>query len=135
MNTQTIKQHLASLNLNPEAGDEGVIVFQYEGCSFVVKSEADDEQFIQFMAPNIWPIQSAEDRERAYRAANDINKKLKVAKVYVHDDDDVHACVESFLPDETACTAVLELYLGVLRVAVQYFQKSMQDGEKAASDS
>lgn len=133
MNIQLIQQHLERLNLKPEAGEGGVIVFKYEGCSFVVTTEADDAEFIQFMVPNIWPLQNAESRERAYRVVNDINKKIKVAKLYVHDDDDVHACVESFLPDEAVCAAVIELYIGVLHATVRYFQKAMQEGEAAAS--
>lgn len=94
----TIKDFLAFLeeeDLHPQLNNDGDIVFQFEGRTFLVIFEEDDDQFFRLIFPNFWRIDSEDERRKAQDVALKATIQTKVAKVYVIRNH-VWATIETF---------------------------------------
>ena len=105
--------------------EDELIVFRYEGRTYVLTVDEDDSAFFQLIFPNFWSIDSAEERQRAYHAAAEVTKKVKVLKVYPMGDN-VWASVELLLDPANDLRKVFPRTLRILQDGAEQFRALMQ---------
>lgn len=116
--------------LVPELDADGDLRFTFEGGHYVLFAEPTDESYVRILFPNFWPIESDEERTRAFRAATVATRRCKGAKVWLRDDEtDVCASIESFLPGPE----YLDYVLARMIAAVQYAARQFRDEMHGAS--
>jgi hypothetical protein len=103
-----------------------LVFFKYEGKSYGIELDEQDEQFFRIVFPNFWPIDGEEERWRVLLAADYTNAKLKVAKVFTVEDN-VFATIEMFLADPAHFKPVFARTLGALKNAAETFAKKMYE--------
>jgi hypothetical protein len=62
-----------------------------------------DAEHFRAVLPNFWPLKSDKERARAERAADRVNRKIKVAKVHSGAGTDMWVSVECSLPIIARC--------------------------------
>ena len=135
MNLDLVFEHLQNEGFRPSRDKNDDIYFKYQGMTICVGSYADDSEFIRVMIPNIWSIDSEQEREWALRSANDANTRLKAVKLFIHNRDDVHVSIEFFVQDTTAAIAVLHRCFSILYSAVNHFRECMQKEHDKLNDA
>ncbi|MFT0211582.1 hypothetical protein VQ643_03070 [Pseudomonas sp. F1_0610] len=105
------------------------LVFKYEKNNCLLMTDAEDTNYVSILLPNFWEIESAEELERAYRAANRANLDSKGAKVQVkRDESNLVAAVEFVVENDQALTgAVFFRYLGMLTNVANTFVNIMRE--------
>lgn len=103
-----------------------LVFFKYEGKSYAIELDEQDEEFFRIVFPNFWPIEGEEERRRVLLAADHANAKLKVAKVFTVEDN-VFATIEMFLADPAHFKPVFARALGALKNAAEIFAKKMYE--------
>ena len=81
-----ILEFLAEEGFRPQKASETSVVFKYEGKRRWVDLDESDTTWYQVVAPNIWEIESEDELQKAYEAANLVNRSLKNVKAYVRRD-------------------------------------------------
>jgi hypothetical protein len=76
--------YLKEQGYQPEVDSDGDVRFKAEGITFYINVDEKDLQSFRVVLPNFWKVESTEEKEKAYKAANSINSKMKVAKAYVN---------------------------------------------------
>lgn len=125
MDISKIKNYLEEEGFRPKIDEDGDIVFKYEGGTYFIDSDKADELFIRIGFPNFWPIENDDERTRAIKAAHELTKDIKVAKIYVVDGH-VWGTVELFLNDEDTFASIFPRCMLALQGAVQGFISSME---------
>lgn len=74
--------HLQADGFLASIDDDGDLQFKYEGKHYALCFDADDAAFSKLILPNVWQLDCADDFQRALAAADDINRRLKLVKVY-----------------------------------------------------
>jgi len=109
----------------PQVNGEGSIVFRYEGGTYVVQLDANDEGFFRLIYPNFWPIETESDRFKAAQAALHATCAIKVAKVFFVENN-TWATVELFCAQPEVFVAVFRRCLGALQAGVADFLEQVR---------
>ncbi|HOI00363.1 MAG TPA: hypothetical protein PLE85_07430 [Bacteroidales bacterium] len=80
----------------PEVDDDGDVKFKREGRTYFILVQETDMEFFTIILPNIWEIESEEERAKVIVACDASNAKTKVTKVYSFKDN-VWVTVELFI--------------------------------------
>ncbi|MCS6772823.1 MAG: hypothetical protein RMM31_05300 [Anaerolineae bacterium] len=121
--------HLTEEGYQPTVDADGDVVFKHEGLTYYIDIDTNDESFFRLVCPNFWSIDSPEELLRALLAANYVTRKMKVAKVYVHNDGkDVSASIEIFLAQPEHFKAVFRRSLSALQSSISNFRSRMVGG-------
>ena len=80
--------YLKEQGYQPKVDSDGDVVFKVQGITFYIAVDEKDLQSFRIVLPNFWKIESSEEKEKAYKAANSVNGKIKVAKVYMNAKED-----------------------------------------------
>lgn len=126
MNLHTVKDFLATEGFRPNIDEDGDIFFKYEGKTLVVDSYENDQAFIRVMLPNVWTIESDDERNKAYRCTSITTREYKLAKVFVTPNDDVSLSIELLLPSEQDFINIFGRCLSIITSAHQSFVQAMQ---------
>lgn len=125
-------EFLASRGIESTVDPDGDVQFQItrgdRKKTLVLFVNSDDPGFFRVALPNIWPIESTEERARALKAVNDVTRDMKVAKAYVVNDN-VWVSVELFVPGPASWQAAFDRVLTVIDQATMSFVKHM-NGER-----
>ena len=126
--------------LFPEIDDDGDLTLRYEGGSYIVFVDPDDEPYIRILFPNFWSVDAADERRRAYRAASRASRRSKGAKVWLREDEhSVCASMEGFLPGPEFFEYVFPRMMSALQYAAGQFRDEMRaalaDDEAAGDDA
>lgn len=126
--------------LFPEIDDDGDLTLRYEGGSYIVFVDPDDEPYIRILFPNFWSVDAADERRRAYRAASRASRRSKGAKVWLREDEhSVCASMEGFLPGPEFFEYVFSRMMSALQYAAGQFRDEMRaalaDDEAAGDDA
>jgi hypothetical protein len=119
------KNFLAEEGFRPEVDDDGDVVFKREGRVFFIDVHEDDPEFFMIALPNIWPIESAEERIQVLSAAAHTNENEKAAKVFTKKDD-VWITIEMFVNDPEDFKTVFDRSLEAIDSAVDTFVARMK---------
>jgi len=115
----------------PEVDKDGDVMFKFEGGTYFVLVDEEDEMFFQIMFPSFWPIESEEEGARVEKAAQLATRITKVAKVY-RQRDNVNASVELLCVPPEAFKAVFRRALGSIQAGVSNFRAAMSELDAAA---
>ena len=114
-----------------EIDEDGDVMFKFEGGTYFVLVDEEDEMFFQIMFPSFWPIESEEEGARVEKAAQLATRITKVAKVY-RQLDNVNASVELLCVPPEAFKAVFRRALGSIQAGVSNFRAAMSELDAAA---
>lgn len=117
-----ILEFLRDEGYRPRIDDDGDIVFKHEGKTHLILLDEKDE-FFQLALPNIWRVESPQERRDAIEASERATAKTKVGKVYLVREN-VWAGFETLCSVE-AFKAVLPRALSVVRAASRNFAEHM----------
>jgi hypothetical protein len=85
---------LITEGFRPEWGNDGDITLKYQGSTIWLEWFGEDAQYTRVLLPNFWPIESADELQRALRAASVVNHRCKAVKIAVVGDTNAWASVE-----------------------------------------
>lgn len=94
-----ISDALTEEGYRPRRTDHDDIDFKAEGKRLIVDFEDADPGYLRLLLPNFWPIEDAEELERAYQAANEVSELYKLVKVFLFERKCVWMSVECFLTE------------------------------------
>ena len=80
--------YLKEQGYQPSVDSDGDVIFRAEGVTLYIDVDEKDLQSFRIVRANFWKIESPEEKAKAYEAANAVNRKLKVAKIYVNSKED-----------------------------------------------
>ena len=112
--------------LKCEIDDEGDLHFKYQLCNFYILNPKADTQFLHIILPNIWAIESDEERSKALAVANKLNMSRKALKVFVTDKS-VFLTVEMFIDKTPDVEDFMERLLDILIDGRQLFALEMRN--------
>ena len=110
----------------PEVDKDGDVMFKFEGGTYFVLVDEEDEMFFQIMFPSFWPIESEEEGARVEKAAQLATRITKVAKVY-RQLDNVNASVELLCVPPEAFKAVFRRALRSIQAGAKNFRAAMSE--------
>lgn len=122
---QIVHQYLQQEGYAPQLDADGDLVFKYEGRTYIVILDENDDVFFRLVFPNFWSIESAAERDRVERAALKACAGTKVAKVFPVRDN-VWASAEVFVATPEHATAQFGRIMASVQAAVQTFVNEMK---------
>lgn len=123
--TEMYLQFLKEEGYVPRTDDDGDIIFKVEGGSYLLFAAEDDQEFFRLAFPFFWEIESEEERQRALVAASRVTADMKLAKVYLVEDN-VWASVEMLIDPIENFKPVFRRSLDILRHSVHEFGTAMK---------
>ena len=67
----------------PKIDNDNDVVFKYEGKTFLISIDEQDEQYFRLIFPNFWSVNDTTELSKALKVANDVNSSIKVATVII----------------------------------------------------
>lgn len=104
--------------------NDGDLHFKYQMCNFYILNPKTDSQFLHIILPNIWNIESHEERINALEVANKLNMGRKALKAFLTDSN-VFLSVEMFIDNTPDIEDFMERLLDILIEGRQIFAQEM----------
>ncbi len=117
---------LADEGYRPKEDSDGDVQFMKEGKTYYIIIDGRDPQFFRISFPNFWPIESEEERRRAYESINHANRFTKVAKFVIGGNNNVSASAELLVADPAASKLIFNRAMGVLTYGFNVFAEKMK---------
>ncbi len=130
--SNSIAKFLADEGFAPKLDTEGDVIFRHEGSNFIIQIYEDDPIFFRLIAPNFWPIESADEEQKAALVASAVNLGTKAAKVFVRKEN-MWATIEMYCSPIENYQPVFKRSLQALQHAVSRFADRMEAFEGDAS--
>jgi len=122
---QAYGRYLAAEGYRWDVDSDGDVHFQREGRHYYIIIDASDAEFFRVVLPNIWPIESAAERQQVEAACDAVNRGAKVAKAYTLNDD-VWLAVELFIGEENGWQPLFQRSLTSIDYALGVFVGAMR---------
>jgi hypothetical protein len=122
--SEMVLDYLKEQGLCPQLEDE-VIIFKYQMCTFLFFVDDDDDKFFRLALPSIYDV-TEDNRISLLEAANEVNKRLKVAKVFIPNDD-VWVSAETLMDDTPELDDFVPRILNILLSARQKFYEIVNE--------
>ena len=116
----------------PKVEESGSVLFKKEGSTYVMELNDDDEVYFRILFPSFWSIDDEAERIRATAACMEVTAKVKVAKVFVHEDS-VWAAIEVFFAEPAQFKPVFNRMMNALNAGVKAFCKQMRGEDSKAA--
>lgn len=123
---QLFLDYLKLEGYSPVLDGDGDLRFQRNDLTYYIQFDRKDPEFFRLILPNIWSLDSMQERQRAYAAADSANARCKAAKVFVVKDH-VWATIEMFLASQDQARPVIERCMNSLQRAMITFSVKMQE--------
>jgi hypothetical protein len=104
---------------------DGDIVFHFEGRECFLQWNERDPQLVRIVLVNFRPVGDGDDFQKVVGAAMVVNRRIKVVKMYVADND-TWCVVDLFLPVPEHLVVVFVRSLSVIRLALGMFEEVLQ---------
>ena len=124
--------YLRSEGFDPSVDNDGDIFFKYQGGNYYIYVYERDPQYFRLVCPNIWKIESPEERSDAALAASKVNASWKLVKVYVADWDDVMVSADILIKDPSDFIGFFYRMLEALNDARNDFWNRMRSRQEPA---
>lgn len=127
---------LVRQGFTPQEESEVGIHFQFEGETYYIAPQNDDNTFSQLLYPNFWSLESEDEIGCALFACDLVNRKAKLVKLHTADDD-VWANIESLHDSPADFVGFLPQYLRFIQESVRVFGEVMvatADREELSED-
>lgn len=105
--------------------EDGDVQFKSEGLSFFMAIDEGDPEYMRIVLPNIWSLDSNQERGRALMAADGTNRTVKVMKVFTARNN-VWASIESFVASPKDFAGVFKRSLSAMQTGVMHFAAKMR---------
>jgi len=131
MDTETkakmYESHLKGEGYQPTIDGDGDVIFKYEGRTYYIDVN-DDDQYFQLVFPRFWKIDDEAELIRVIAAADHTTHMIKVVKVVtVQDHENVSAFVELFVDKPEDFKPIFLRSLRAIQGAVQEFKEKMNE--------
>jgi len=126
-NADAYLEYLREEGYSPRADDDGDVVFKFEGSTYLLVCDEEDEIFFRLMRPGFWEIETSEEEDRALKAVNQVNAMMKVVKLAVMRDC-VWASVELYIDPFESFKRIFRRSLRLLAQSVREFGDAMLGG-------
>ncbi len=134
MRIEKIKDLLEEEGFRPKVNDDGDVIFKYEGKTYVVQFDEDDQYFIRVILPNFWVLESDTEKAIATKTAYEITRQIKVAKVFSVGDR-MWSSAELFFPNEESIKPLFDRILSVVSEAAALFARKMHELRESKSEA
>lgn len=105
---------------------DGDVQFTVDDLTYFFGVDAEDPDFFRLALPNIWPIESEMERLRALKAMDSANARIKVAKIYMVNDN-IWAGVEGLQRQVGDFEGYFDRSMELIRQCIDYFKEAMQE--------
>ena len=109
----------------PSIDDDGDLRFKHENWHLCLNRDARDAEYFRLILPNFWSLDGDAERVRAERAADRVNRQMKVAKVHSAAGRSMWATVEMFVAEPGHAAPVLMRCIRILPEAALLFRAVM----------
>ena len=109
----------------PIADGDGDLRIEHEGWQIYLNRDTRDPEFFRLLLPNFWSLDNEAERTRAERAADRVNRQIKVAKVHSGSGRSMWVTVELFVAEPGHPAPVLMRCIRVLPEAALLFRAVM----------
>lgn len=121
---------LSDEGFRPEVDEDGHIVFKYEGGSYIITSDC-DEQYFSLLFPAFWETEENDEQVTASLAVIEATRLAKAAKVWMDLDEGVavfstESC--AMVADPSDVRQLIVRLLRCIQHAVSEFNKVMETG-------
>lgn len=123
---QMYMRFLEAKGYDPSIDKDGDVQFKIGKRTYFVDVHKDDPEFFMIALPNIWPIESEQERRQVLAAADRVNREDKAVKVTTKDDD-VWVTCEVFLPSAQDFNLVFNRMLKAIDGGVDAYVKHMKE--------
>ena len=106
--------------------EDGDLHFKYQTCNFYILNPKDDTLFLHIILPNIWSIDSEEERTNALIVANKLNMQRKALKVFITQESTI-LTVEMFIDNTPDVEDFMERILNILIQGREGFAEGMRE--------
>ncbi len=125
-NFEIYKKWLSENGLIYNVDEDGDLHFKYQMCNFYIMNPHNDKLFLQVMLPNIWSIDSEEERTNALIVANKLNMQRKALKVFITQESTI-LTVEMFIDNTPDVEDFMERILNILIQGREGFAEGMRE--------
>lgn len=80
------KEYLANEGFKPEVDADGDVIFKFEGTSYYISVDAEDQEFFRIMSTEVISVKTPEERWKSEVACVYATSKTKVAKAFISSD-------------------------------------------------
>ncbi|MGE4088380.1 MAG: hypothetical protein AB7F93_09870 [Immundisolibacter sp.] len=109
----------------PSADADGNLRIEHERWLICLCRDARDPEYFRLLLPNFWPVENDAERARAERAADRVNRQIKVAKVYSGSGRSMWVAVELFIAEPGYAAPILMRCIRLLPEAAMLFRAVM----------
>ena len=120
-----VLNYLKEQGLCPQVDDDGDIIFKYQMLTFIYFENDEDEKFFRLALPGIYDV-TEDNRISVLEAANEVNKRLKVAKVFIPNND-VWVSAETLMDDTPELDDFVPRILNILLGSRQTFYEIVNE--------
>jgi hypothetical protein len=106
--------------------EDGDLHFKYQTCNFYILNPKNDTNFLHIILPNIWSIDSEEERANALKVANELNMNRKALKVFITESNTI-LTVEMFIDSTPDVEDFMERILDILISGRTLFAQKMHE--------
>ena len=106
--------------------EDGDLHFKYQTCNFYILNPKEDTMFLHIILPNIWSIDSEEERANAMQVANELNMNRKALKVFITQSNTILTVV-MFIDSTPDVEDFMERILDILITGRQLFAQKMHE--------
>jgi hypothetical protein len=131
--TRMYRDFLLREGYAPTVDRDGDVSFKYEGRTYYILAQDDDEMFFRLIYPNFWSIESESERAKVKAAALYANAQTKVVKVFPVEDN-TWATIEMFFCPPEAFKAVFHRALRALSAGIEAFRSKMNEDDDDEDD-
>lgn len=112
----------------PEIDKDGDVAFKKEGRTYFIDVGAaqKDPQYFRMALPNIWPIESAEERAKVLAAVDYTNMRAKVCKIHTVGDN-VWVSIELFVNTPADFKGIFTRSLNAIDGSTAVFARKMRE--------
>ncbi|MDR0488001.1 MAG: hypothetical protein LBG99_01105 [Propionibacteriaceae bacterium] len=108
-----------------EVDSDGDIEFKYQGYTFFIDVDSDDEQFFKVFGLFGWEFDDQAEKTKAYQVANELTKEYKVGKLIIRDKG-IAVATEIFTAKPEDFKTCFGRLMSILGGLAQEFSERMQ---------
>jgi hypothetical protein len=120
--------YLRGQGYSPTVDEDGDVAFGSDDLTFYIIVNADDPEYFNLMFPTIYSVDTQQERQRAADAISEVNRKRKVAKLYMNSQETrISAGAEVFLRTPGDFEGTFTRMLSNVLLAAKDFLEIMED--------
>ncbi|PTE00693.1 hypothetical protein [Pandoraea apista] len=114
--------------------DDGDIVFKREGMNYALCFDRDDPEFAKLILPNVWHVDTPQERAIVLHAMNEINRGYKTIKIHTVGDQ-VWLAIEMWLVNQADWAVHMPRAVRALSHALYRFAEQMRTSVDEAREA